>query len=243
MFFSLAYMQFLGLAECAETMMRLPVFYKQKFALFYPAWAYAVPFALIRIPITLIEVTFWAIVVYWLVGLEADAGRFFTFWGILFTLQLYSSSFYRLIGSTVRAIVTGTSVAVVAMLVTLAGSGFLLLQDQIRPWWIWMFWCALVGWSLLTSSQRACSDVHDHVVRLWQLHALCMSVGCSSVGCRRCNTRSQAWQTTSFWATATLTRATSAPSSRPTASAARSSTTCSSTSAASGGAPDGLVCL
>ena len=29
MFFSIAYMQFLGLAECSETMMRLPVFYKQ----------------------------------------------------------------------------------------------------------------------------------------------------------------------------------------------------------------------
>jgi hypothetical protein len=76
MFFSLGYMQFLGLAECAETMLRLPVFYKQKFNLFFPGWAYAIPFSIIRLPITLIEVTAWSILVYWIVGLEADAGRY-----------------------------------------------------------------------------------------------------------------------------------------------------------------------
>jgi ABC-type multidrug transport system permease subunit len=74
-FFSIAYMQFLGLAECAETMMRLPVFYKQKYSLLFPGWAYAIPFGIVRVPITLIEVTLWSVMVYWLVGLEANAGR------------------------------------------------------------------------------------------------------------------------------------------------------------------------
>jgi hypothetical protein len=38
-FYSAAYMQFLGLAECAKAMSRLPVFYKQKYKLFYPGAA------------------------------------------------------------------------------------------------------------------------------------------------------------------------------------------------------------
>jgi ABC-2 type transporter len=75
MFFSLAYMQFIGLAECAESMMRLPLFYKHKYALFFPAWAYAIPPAIVRLPIILVEVTGWTVVVYWLVGLEANAAR------------------------------------------------------------------------------------------------------------------------------------------------------------------------
>jgi hypothetical protein len=74
-FFSIAYMQFLGLAECAETMLGLPVFWKQKFALFFPSWAYAIPFALIKVPVMLLEVTCWSVFVYWVVGLEANAGR------------------------------------------------------------------------------------------------------------------------------------------------------------------------
>lgn len=56
-------------------MMRLPVFYKQKFALFFPSWAYAVPFGIIRIPITAVEVTAWSLVVYFTVGFEYSAGR------------------------------------------------------------------------------------------------------------------------------------------------------------------------
>lgn len=75
LFFSMAYMQFLGLAECAETMMRLPVFYKQKYNLLFPGWTYAVPFATIHIPRAVLEVTMWSLVVYWGVGFEADAAR------------------------------------------------------------------------------------------------------------------------------------------------------------------------
>jgi ABC-2 type transporter len=74
-FFSMAYMQFLGLAECAETMLRLPLFYKQKYTLMYPGWAYAVPFATIHIPRAVLEVSLWSLLVYWMVGFEADASR------------------------------------------------------------------------------------------------------------------------------------------------------------------------
>ena len=35
----------------------------QRFNLIYPGWAYAIPFAVIRLPITLIEVTLWSILV------------------------------------------------------------------------------------------------------------------------------------------------------------------------------------
>ena len=74
-FFSMSYMQFLGLAECADTLLRLPVFYKQKYTLFFPGWAYSIPFATIHIPRALIEVSMWSLVVYWVVGLEAEPSR------------------------------------------------------------------------------------------------------------------------------------------------------------------------
>ena len=66
--------------------------------------------------------------------------RFFTWYATLFCIQLYSSTIYRLIGSAVRAIVSGTSVAAIFMNVTFTGTGFVLLQRQIPPYWIWMFW-------------------------------------------------------------------------------------------------------
>jgi hypothetical protein len=71
----MSYMQFLGLAECAETILRLPLFYKQKHTLLFPGWAYAIPFATIHIPRAILEVTLWSLLVYWTVGFESDLSR------------------------------------------------------------------------------------------------------------------------------------------------------------------------
>jgi ABC-2 type transporter len=53
---------------------------------------------------------------------------------------MMSSSLYRLIGASIRAIVAGVSTAVILMLTMFIGSGFVLLRKQIPGWWIWMFW-------------------------------------------------------------------------------------------------------
>lgn len=42
---------------------------------FFPAWAFAGPTSLLRMPYSLLDAIIWAGVVYWLVGLAPDAGR------------------------------------------------------------------------------------------------------------------------------------------------------------------------
>ena len=61
--------------------------------------------------------------------------RFFCFWGTLVGLQIYSASLYRLLGTTLRSLVLGTSVAVIVMLLTMLGSGFLILRKQMPAGW------------------------------------------------------------------------------------------------------------
>ena len=62
----------------------LSIFYTQRDNLFYPAWAFALPTTLLRIPYSLLESFLWSIIVYWSVGLAPTAARFFTFWLLLF---------------------------------------------------------------------------------------------------------------------------------------------------------------
>ena len=62
----------------------LSIFYTQRDNLFYPAWAFALPTTLLRIPYSLLESFLWSIIVYWSVGLAPSAARFFTFWLLLF---------------------------------------------------------------------------------------------------------------------------------------------------------------
>ena len=56
LFFTICTIMFNGFAELAMTILKLPVFYKQRDLLFYPSWSYAVPTWILKIPITFVEV-------------------------------------------------------------------------------------------------------------------------------------------------------------------------------------------
>ncbi|KVI07423.1 hypothetical protein Ccrd_014197 [Cynara cardunculus var. scolymus] len=77
LFFSLINVMFNGMAELALTIFRLPVFYKQRDSLFYPAWAFALPIWLLRLPLSLLESGIWILLTYYTIGFAPSASSFF----------------------------------------------------------------------------------------------------------------------------------------------------------------------
>ncbi|RVW34141.1 Pleiotropic drug resistance protein 2 [Vitis vinifera] len=77
LFYSLINVMFNGMAELALTLFRLPVFFKQRDFLFYPAWAFALPIWVLRIPLSLMESGIWIILTYYTIGFAPSASRFF----------------------------------------------------------------------------------------------------------------------------------------------------------------------
>lgn len=75
LFFSLINVMFNGMAELAMTVFRLPVFYKQRDFLFYPAWSFGLPIWLLRIPISLMESGIWIILTYYTIGFAPAISR------------------------------------------------------------------------------------------------------------------------------------------------------------------------
>lgn len=75
LFFSLINVMFNGMAELAMTIFRLPVFYKQRDFLFYPAWAFGLPIWLLKIPLSLIESSIWIILTYYTIGFAPSPSR------------------------------------------------------------------------------------------------------------------------------------------------------------------------
>lgn len=76
LFFSLINVMFNGTAELALTVFRLPVFFKQRDAHFYPAWAFSLPIWLLRIPISLMESLIWILLTYYTIGFAPAASRY-----------------------------------------------------------------------------------------------------------------------------------------------------------------------
>lgn len=75
LFFAVVMLMFNGFAEISMTVAKLPVFYKQRDLLFYPAWSYALPVWIIKIPITFLEVAVWVVLTYYVIGFDPDVGR------------------------------------------------------------------------------------------------------------------------------------------------------------------------
>lgn len=64
-----------GVAELDFTICRLPVFYKQRNFSLYPAWVYAVPASILKIPVALFESLLWTSITYYAIGYSPEATR------------------------------------------------------------------------------------------------------------------------------------------------------------------------
>mgnify|MGYP000146693663 FL=1 len=74
-FFAICNVLFNGFVELSLTVFRLPVFYKQRDMLMYPAWAFSLPTLVMRIPLSLLESGIWVILTYYGIGFAPDAER------------------------------------------------------------------------------------------------------------------------------------------------------------------------
>jgi len=75
LFFAVMVAMFNGISELNMAIMKLPVFYKQRDLLFYPAWAYSIPPWILKIPVTLIEVAIWEGISYYAIGFDPNFFR------------------------------------------------------------------------------------------------------------------------------------------------------------------------
>jgi hypothetical protein len=75
LFYALLLLLVNGFPELAMAVSRLPVFYKQRGYYFYPAWAYAIPAFILKIPVSLVESIAWTSISYYLIGYTPEASR------------------------------------------------------------------------------------------------------------------------------------------------------------------------
>ncbi|KAB1204550.1 Pleiotropic drug resistance protein 1 [Morella rubra] len=140
MFFTIIIIMFNGFSELAMTLMKLPVFYKQRDLLFYPSWAYALPTWILKIPITLVEVAIWVAMTYYVIGFDPNIERFFKQFFLLLCINQMASGLFRLMGALGRNIIVANTFGSFALLVVLVLGGFVLSREDVPKWWSWGYW-------------------------------------------------------------------------------------------------------
>ncbi|KAF1863633.1 hypothetical protein Lal_00030702 [Lupinus albus] len=162
LFFGLVHMMFNGFSELPLMITRLPVFYKQRDNLFYPAWAWSLSSWILRVPYSVIESVIWTVVVYYTVGFAPSAGRFFRYMLVLFVVHQMALGLFRMMAAIARDMVLANTFGSAALLVIFLLGGFIVPKGMIKPWWIWGYWL-----SPLTYGQRAIT-VNEFTATRWQ---------------------------------------------------------------------------
>ncbi|XP_073127803.1 pleiotropic drug resistance protein 2-like isoform X2 [Henckelia pumila] len=140
LFFSLINVMFNGMAELAMTIFRLPVFFKQRDALFYPAWAFALPIWLLRIPISIMESGIWVILTYYTVGFAPAASRFFRQYLAFVGVHQMALGLFRFIAALGRTQVVANTLGTFTLLLVFVLGGFIIAKDDLQPWMKWAYY-------------------------------------------------------------------------------------------------------
>jgi hypothetical protein len=74
-FFGVLMIMFNGMSELSLTVFKLPIFFKQRDLLFFPAWSYTLPSWIVKVPITFIEVGGYVFLTYYVIGFDPNVGR------------------------------------------------------------------------------------------------------------------------------------------------------------------------
>ncbi|KAL6187981.1 hypothetical protein ACLB2K_039376 [Fragaria x ananassa] len=140
LFFSLINVMFNGMAELAMTVFRLPVFFKQRDALFYPAWAFALPIWVTRIPVSVLESAIWIIFTYYTIGFAPDPSRFFKQLLAFIGISQMALSLFRFIAALGRSDVVANTIGSFTLLLVFVLGGYVVSKDDIQSWMIWGYY-------------------------------------------------------------------------------------------------------
>ncbi|KAH6804230.1 pleiotropic drug resistance 9 [Perilla frutescens var. frutescens] len=146
LFYSLIIIFVDGLPELSMTVARLGVFYKQRDLHFYPAWAYAVPATILKIPLSLLASMIWTCFTYYTIGYSPEAGRFFRQMMVLFVVHFTSISLFRFMAAVFRTMIVSTTASSLSALFMFVLSGYLIPRSSMPIWLKWAFWISPISY-------------------------------------------------------------------------------------------------
>ncbi|XP_015901954.1 pleiotropic drug resistance protein 2 [Ziziphus jujuba] len=142
LFFSLINVMFNGMAELGMTVFRLPVFFKQRDHLFYPAWAFGLPIWVLRIPLSFMESAIWIVLTYYTIGFAPAPSRFFRQFLAFFAVHQMALSLFRFIAALGRTQIVANTLGTFTLLLVFVLGGFIVAKDDIEPFMIWGYYAS-----------------------------------------------------------------------------------------------------
>ncbi|KAF7025963.1 hypothetical protein CFC21_038106 [Triticum aestivum] len=140
LFFGIVMIMFNGLAEVGLTVAKLPVFFKQRDLLFFPAWTYSLPSWIIKTPLSLLNASIWVFITYYVIGFDPNVERLFMQFLLLLVMSETASGLFRFIAGLARNQIVANTIGSFFLLICMLTGGFVLSRENVKKWWIWGYW-------------------------------------------------------------------------------------------------------
>ncbi|OIW29306.1 hypothetical protein CONLIGDRAFT_633466 [Coniochaeta ligniaria NRRL 30616] len=161
LFFSLLHNSLMSMSEVTDSFFGRPILMKHKsFGFFHPA-AFCLAQIAADIPIILIQITIFALPIYFMAGLTVSASAFFTYWIILFAITMCMTAFFRAIGAAFPNFDAASKVSGFMISALIIYNGYFIQKPKMHPWFGWIFWIDPMSYaydSLLSN------EFHDKVI-------------------------------------------------------------------------------
>ncbi|KAK3995214.1 ABC-2 type transporter-domain-containing protein [Cladorrhinum sp. PSN332] len=138
LFFSVLLNILVAMTDMHSVYGRREVIQKQVSCALYRPSAEALASVLVDFPVKLCIATCFNIILYFLAGLDATAGQFFTFFLFVFVTTLAMSMVFRTIAAATRTLAQAMAVAGLLILALITYTGFVLPGPYMPPWFKWI---------------------------------------------------------------------------------------------------------
>ncbi|KAJ9110634.1 hypothetical protein QFC19_001463 [Naganishia cerealis] len=159
-FFSTVYHTLVAMNEVEATFKGRPVLAKQKsFAFFHPL-AFVLAQIVGDIPVLFVQVVLFAVILYFMTGLQATAGSFLTYFAIVFSTTMCMTAFFRMIGTGFSTFNNASKFSGLAVVIFFTYSGYVIYKSQMHPWFSWIFYIDPLAYAVeaMMGSQLARRD-------------------------------------------------------------------------------------
>jgi len=140
LFFALLFNALISQAELPMAMYGRAILYKhKKYALYRPS-AFAIAQICVDIPLVIAQIVLFSVVLYFMAGLQMEAGKFFAFMLILMITALCMTAFFRMWAAVSATFDAASRNSGLILLALILYSGYMIPYQAMHPWFVWIFW-------------------------------------------------------------------------------------------------------
>ncbi|KAH9922740.1 P-loop containing nucleoside triphosphate hydrolase protein [Fomitopsis serialis] len=130
-YFALLFGALSTMAEIPALFVQRPIVQRHSRAAMYHPFVEALALTLVDIPITAITLILFCIILYFLVGLQETAGKFFTFVLLIFSMTITMKGWFRMIAAMFKSPAPAQAIAGVSVLILTLYTGYTIPQPSM----------------------------------------------------------------------------------------------------------------